>query len=109
MYMYGLMAVIGLSLLGDSRLAHGFNTIVALILCWAVIFLKAGIEERKAEIERRDDQAQREFGLVYGNQSGYKRITDVQAEDEAFRKTMEEDARRSSRLKDRQAQEDADD
>ena len=77
MYMYGLMAVIGLSLLGESKWAHGFDAIVALILCYAVMFLKAGIE-------RRDDQAQREFGLVYNDLlGGYERVTDTQAREEA--------------------------
>ena len=77
MYMYGLMAVIGLSLLGDSKLAHAFDAIVALILCYAVLFLKTGIE-------RRDDQAQREFGLVYNELlGGYERVTGSQAERDA--------------------------
>ena len=110
-YIYGLMAVIAGSVtVGDygwpryySEWAHGFTGLVALILCYAVMGLKTGIE-------RRDDQGQREFGLVYnGLLGGYERVTDIQAREEAFRKTMEEDARRSSRLKDKQAREEAND
>ena len=64
----------------------------------------------KSGIEQRDDQAEREFGLVYnGLLGGYERVTDIQARDEKHKQRMEDEARRASRLKNRQAGEESDD
>ncbi len=111
LYMYGLMAVIvGSVTVGDygwpkyySQCAHGFTGCVAVILCWAVLGLKSGIEQR-------DEQAEREFGLVYNNLlGGYELITDIQARDDKHKQRMEDEASRASRLKNRQAGEESDD